>query len=232
MSHENEPLSLPCFQLFENEAVEKYIDGIGIHWYADRLVSSSKLTQTYEAFPGKFMVSTEASLGFIPLLPHVVLGSWDRAERYAFDIMDDINNYVGGWVDWNMVLDTDGGPTYISNFLDSPIIVNATAGEFYKQPYFYVIGHFSKFVPRSSVRIEVAHSDKDLTVSAFRRPDNGTALVILNRLVLNSNIKCGTHVNKEVDDGGRKTKRRVEYHQDSVVTLPSSFKVICQIVAT
>ncbi|VEN61153.1 unnamed protein product, partial [Callosobruchus maculatus] len=147
--------------LFENEAVEKYIDGIAIHWYADRFVSPKKLAQTYEEFPLKFMLASEASLGSIPLLPHVVLGSWSRAERYAFDIMEDLNNYVGGWVDWNMVLDLTGGPTYIWNFLDASIVVNATAGEFYKQPYFYVIGHFSKLVPRSSVRIEVTHSDKD-----------------------------------------------------------------------
>nr|CAH7746786.1 unnamed protein product [Callosobruchus chinensis] len=98
-----------------------------------------------------------------------------------------------------MVLDTDGGPTYISNFLDSPIIVNATAGEFYKQPYFYVIGHFSKFVPRSSVRIEVAHSDKDLTVSAFRRPDNGTALVILNRTDKSKNMTVTTGDARKLD---------------------------------
>jgi glucosylceramidase len=57
-----------------------------------------------------------------------------------------------------MVLDLGGGPTYINNFVDSPIIVNATGGEFYKQPMFYHLGHFSKFVPMGSVRID-ARSD-------------------------------------------------------------------------
>ncbi|CAH1966247.1 unnamed protein product [Acanthoscelides obtectus] len=121
-------------------------------------------------------------IGALPvIIQHVKLGSWDRAESYAFDIIDDVNHYVGGWVDWNMALNLQGGPTYIANYLDAPIIVNATAGEFYKQPYFYVIGHFSKFVPRGSLRIETTHTDKDLIVTAFRRPDNGTAIVILNR---------------------------------------------------
>jgi glucosylceramidase len=43
--------------------------------------------------------------------------------------------------DWNMVLDLGGGPTYINNFVDSPIIVNATGDKFYK----HHLEHFSKF---------------------------------------------------------------------------------------
>lgn len=97
-------------------------------------------------------------------------------------------HWVSGWVDWNMALDPNGGPNYISNFVESTIIVNATAAEFYKQPIYYHLGHFSKFVPRGSVRIDsnVVSSDSSTTVDsvAFRRPDNSTAVIILNRFVI------------------------------------------------
>ena len=83
-----------------------------------------------------------------------------------------------------MVLDLQGGPTYIDNYLDSPIIVNVKAGEFYKQPTFYHLGHFSKFVPRGSIRIYSNLCLKNVKHVAFRRPDNGTVIIILNRLVL------------------------------------------------
>lgn len=54
----------------------------------------------------------------------------------------DLNHWVTGWTDWNMALDTGGGPNWVNNFDNSPIIVNASAGEFYKQPMFYAVGHF------------------------------------------------------------------------------------------
>jgi len=53
-----------------------------------------------------------------------------------------LNNWAVGWVDWNMVLDMEGGPNWVENFVDSPIIVNAKNDEFYKQPTFYHLGHF------------------------------------------------------------------------------------------
>lgn len=79
-----------------------------------------------------------------------------------------------------MALDTNGGPTYINNYVDSPIIVNATANEFYRQPMFYALGHFSKFIPRRSVRI-YASQINNIPLIAFKRPDNGITVVILNK---------------------------------------------------
>lgn len=83
-----------------------------------------------------------------------------------------------------MVLDLNGGPTYVRNFVDSPILVNKTVGEFYKQPMYYVLGHFAKFVAADSVRIEagVINERRDgVDVVAFERPDNLTAVILTNR---------------------------------------------------
>lgn len=53
-----------------------------------------------------------------------------------------MNHWVTGWTDWNLALDMKGGPNWVKNFVDSPIIVNAANDEFYKQPMFYAMGHF------------------------------------------------------------------------------------------
>lgn len=92
-----------------------------------------------------------------------------------------MNHWVTGWTDWNMALDLKGGPSYISNLCDSPILVNATAQEFLKQPMFYALGHFSKFVPADSERIHVSGFSNRVPVTAFRRPDNGVVLVAMNK---------------------------------------------------
>ncbi|KAK6017390.1 hypothetical protein OSTOST_17091 [Ostertagia ostertagi] len=52
-----------------------------------------------------------------------------------------------------MCLNERGGPNWVDNFVDSPVIVNATSDEFYKQPMFYAMGHFSKFFKRDAVRV-------------------------------------------------------------------------------
>lgn len=86
-----------------------------------------------------------------------------------------------------MVLDLNGGPTWINNFVDSPIIVNATGDEFYKQPMYYALAHVSKYVPAGSVRIDVSPSAisavEGIETVGFLRPDKSVALIIYNSYV-------------------------------------------------
>jgi glucosylceramidase len=92
------------------------------------------------------------------------------------------NHWVSGWIDWNLALDTFGGPTYLENYLDAAIIINATANEFYKQPTFYAIAHLSKFVPPRSKRIQLTSTtDSGIDNVAFLRPDTLVTVVLLNR---------------------------------------------------
>lgn len=53
-----------------------------------------------------------------------------------------MNHFVSGWTDWNLVLDLEGGPNWVKNFVDSPVIVDGSKDVFYKQPMFYHLGHF------------------------------------------------------------------------------------------
>jgi len=111
----------------------------------------------------------------------VILGSWKRGEIYAMNIIESMSHWVSTWIDWNLALNTIGGPTWIKNYVDSSIIVNTTADEFYKQPMFYVLGHFSKYVPPNSVRIGTTSENIDgIQNIAFSTPDGGVVLVILN----------------------------------------------------
>lgn len=50
-----------------------------------------------------------------------------------------MNHGVAGWIDWNLALDENGGPNWIKNFVDAPIIVNPERDEFFKQPLFYAM---------------------------------------------------------------------------------------------
>ena len=61
---------------------------------------------------------------------NVILGSWERGENYVKDIIEGLNHWSTGWIDWNLALDPSGGPNWAENQADSPIIVNAVSKKY------------------------------------------------------------------------------------------------------
>nr|CAD7448937.1 unnamed protein product [Timema bartmani] len=169
--------------VMSDEKAAAYIDGVAVHWYWDGLFPASLLDYTHDSHPDKFLLATEACVGDKPWeFTKVDLGSWTRGEAYMEDIIQDMNHWVSGWVDWNLALDLTGGPNWARNFVDAAVIVNATADEFYKQPMFYALGHFSKFVPEGSVRVEVGLStNTGIRAVAFRTPSGCLVIIFYNR---------------------------------------------------
>ncbi|XP_071442851.1 lysosomal acid glucosylceramidase-like [Hetaerina americana] len=171
--------------VMQDADAQRYIDGIGVHWYWDSVVPTRTLDETHNRHPEKFILATESSIGDKPWnFEKVLLGSWSRGEEYMMDILQDLQHWVVGWIDWNLALNERGGPNWARNYVDSAVIVNATADEFYKQPMFYAIGHFSKFITQGSVRIALKAPDGDDYVNgvAFLKPDGGIAVVMHNQL--------------------------------------------------
>uniref|UniRef100_L7M0C6 Glucosylceramidase n=1 Tax=Rhipicephalus pulchellus TaxID=72859 RepID=L7M0C6_RHIPC len=170
--------------VLDDPEAAKYISGVAIHWYRNRGTGSWVLDSVHNSYPGKFILPSEACTGYNARQGRkVILGNWDRAEEYASDIIEDLNHWASGWTDWNLALDTQGGPNWAKNFVDSPIIVNATAKEFYKQPMYYALGHFSKFLPRGSVRIfsRVTEKSDNLLYGAFLTPESAIVVIVINR---------------------------------------------------
>lgn len=86
------------------------------------------------------------------------------------------------------MLDTKGGPNWIGNNVDAPILVDEKGKkEFYKQPMYYVMGHFAKFLPPQSTRValttktESENSLANVDRVAFFTPENQVALLLHNR---------------------------------------------------
>ncbi|CAB3405810.1 unnamed protein product [Caenorhabditis bovis] len=167
--------------IFNDPIANQYADGVAVHWYGNLYSPATTLDWTNERHPDKFILATEACAGYFG--HHgPIMGDWFRAESYADDIITDLNHHVTGWTDWNLCLDEIGGPNWAYNVVDAPIIVNKTSQEFYKQPMFYALGHFSKFFPKGSRRIGVK-VDGNLAVSAAAVSVTGgrRSIVVLNK---------------------------------------------------
>ena len=72
--------------------------------------------------------------------------------RYARDIIVGLDNWMTGWVDWNVVLDKQGGPNHVGNYCGAPIMIDIATKEIYYTPIFHILSQFSRTIrPGDSV---------------------------------------------------------------------------------
>jgi glucosylceramidase len=190
--------------MYKDERTSKYFDGTAIHWYASTYdYFPNELQYAHNKAPHKYLIQTEACVDSeIPKWKddqwywqkEATDWGWDWApekdkhlhpkyapvNRYARDIIGCLNNWVDGWIDWNMVLDKQGGPNWFKNWCVAPIIVDPEADEVYFTPIYYTMAHFSKYIRPGAEVIGVENLDKDLMVTAAKNPDNSIAVVLFN----------------------------------------------------
>uniref|UniRef100_A0A6G1SJP1 Glucosylceramidase n=1 Tax=Aceria tosichella TaxID=561515 RepID=A0A6G1SJP1_9ACAR len=170
----------------ENELVQKYISGMAFHWYVSGLlVPYDTLTTIVNKIEDKieFVMMSEACEGAFMSFKHVDLGNWQRGEAYASDIIEDFRRKTGAWIDWNLALDLKGGPNWAGNYVDSPIIVDKSKNEFYKQPMYYVLGHFSRFMRPGSTVVgsSISHVSGLSVIAAHVKSTGHLVVNLLNK---------------------------------------------------
>lgn len=163
------------------------VDLIGVHWYFDKISSVNVLDQVANRY-NKPVLYTESCTG-VGLASNdpihgPVFGSWARCMEYVNSMIDIFEHSVAGFIDWNMVLDEAGGPNYVQNVADAPIIFHKANGTLIKQPMFYGIAHFSRFVRAGCVRVQSKlsiYSNRKIKATAFLC-ENETVVVILHNI--------------------------------------------------
>ena len=165
---------------------EKYIDGAAFHWYSGDQYEN--IAQAARAFPGKGFLFSEGCVEGGPRP-----GAWFSGERYAHNIINDLNHGCTGWIDWNIALDMQGGPNHVGNYCDAPLLVDTDSGELHFNSSYYYIGHFSRFIRPQAARLECAidsymtpatvdgRMGNMMEACAFKNADGSAALVVLNR---------------------------------------------------
>ncbi|WLR43930.1 glycoside hydrolase family 30 protein [Bacillus carboniphilus] len=159
--------------VLEDSEAAKYVWGTGLHWYVSE--EFEKVGEVHRRFPDKHLLFTEGCQE-----GSVHLGQWITGERYGRNIIGDLNNWVEGYLDWNLVLNEEGGPNHVGNLCDSPIIADTKTNELHYNSSFYYIGHFSKFIRPGAVRIKLTNTNEKLTPTAFKNKDGSIVMVVMN----------------------------------------------------
>ncbi|MQP24312.1 glycosyl hydrolase family 30 [Flavobacterium sp. LMO8] len=219
--------------MYKDEKTSKYFSGTAIHWYESTYeVFPEALRYAYKKAPNKHLIQTEACVD--SEVPHwqddawywkkeATDWGWDWASekdkylhpkyapvnRYAEDIIGCLNNQVDGWVDWNMVLDRQGGPNWFKNWCVAPIIVDDKNDEVYFTPLYYVMSHFSKFMRPGAIKIGCEVNNKDLKVTAVQNPDQSIALVIFNPTEQSHSIAINLNNSKKTVTIARKALQTI-----------------------
>lgn len=190
--------------MYEDEFTGLYYHGTAVHWYASTYdYFADALQYAHTKAPNKHLINTEACID--AQVPRWQDDAWYWAEeatdwgwkwaeddqkylhpryvpafRYARDIIGCLNNWVDGWVDWNMVLDRQGGPNWAKNWCTAPVIVDPLTDEVYFTPLYYVLAHFSRFIRPGSIRIGFSNPDQNLMITAAQNPDGKIVVVAFN----------------------------------------------------
>lgn len=154
-------------------AAARYVWGTAIHWYEGEQFSAEGAA--HDAFPAKHLLFTEGCCE-----GGSAIGAWSHAERYGENLIGDLSHWVEGWIDWNIVLDQNGGPNHVGNYCDAPVIVNTRTGAVTYGPSFDYLGQFSRYIQVGAVRIGLDGGPPELGAVAFANPDGSLAVVVLN----------------------------------------------------
>ena len=184
--------------ILDDPDAAQYVWGVGFHWY-EKPLRFKNLARVHDRFPDINLLFTE---GCQEGGPH--LGEWGLGERYAHNMINDLNNWTVGWIDWNMLLNKQGGPNHVGNYCSAQIIADTETGELLYQSSYYYFGHIARYVRPGSVRVGCESSDKKLEAMAFHGPDGKLVVVVLNQtgkardfsLVLNEDtfeVPCPPH---------------------------------------
>lgn len=161
--------------MLSDKKANKHLWGIANHWYVSEAFEN--MSVVHDLFPDKHLIFTEGCIegGPKPL-------AWHTGERYGRNLFGDLNNWVEGWIEWNLILNEQGGPNHVGNFCDAPILADRKTHALTVNSSYYYIGHFSKFIRRGARRIHTTHNlPQGLFVTSYENPDGKKIIVLQNQ---------------------------------------------------
>lgn len=158
-----------------DEETTHMVAGLAFHWYSGDHFEALQMIR--EKYPDKKLLLSEACIEYSKFKADDFL---NNAQKYAHDMIGNLNNGMNTFIDWNIVLDEIGGPNHVGNFCDAPYLYDTKNLSIIETNICGHLWHFSHFIKNGAVRIGMTRYTDKLEVVAFENNDN-IVVVILNR---------------------------------------------------
>lgn len=179
--HNRDLLPQRAAHIMSDPKARPYVWGIGFHWYetwAKGQPMHRNVAAVHAAYPDVKLLMTEAT---VEKFDPARLQDWANGERYGSEIMADLNAGAAGWIDWNMLLDSQGGPNHVGNYCFA-LLHASDDGQLIYTPSYAYMGHFTRYIKPGARRVGATTSRSTLDTVAFRNGDGKLAVVVMNRL--------------------------------------------------
>ncbi len=188
--HNKEGLYHRIRDTFQVEGCREQVAGASVHWYTGDHFDAIRAVR--KVYPELKIFFTE---GCVEYSRFADSGEVQKAEMYAHDILGNLKAGCNAILDWNLLLDENGGPNHVGNFCAAPMMADGKGGVEKHLSYYY-IGHFSRYILKGARQILTSSYTDRIETVAFVNPDGSRTAVMLNRtdipaeLVLREETAC------------------------------------------
>lgn len=151
------------------------IAGVAFHWYTGEHFDALALVR--ERFPELKLVFSEGCVEYSRFEPADARGN---AAMYAHDIIGNLNAGMNMFIDWNVLLDAEGGPNHVRNFCAAAIMACPDTGNARRTAIYWVMAEFSRHMRPGARRVATTKFTSALDVVAAENPDGSLVLVVHN----------------------------------------------------
>lgn len=158
-----------------DETTAHMIAGAAFHWYSGDHFDALRLVRAQ--YPNLSLLFSEGCIEYNRFDRNDQLKS---ARMYAHDMIGNYNAGMNTFLDWNIALDTDGGPNHAQNFCEAPILCNPKTGVYEKRLSYDYIRHFSRFIAPGARHLSTTTFSTEVDAAAFLNPNGSIIVVLLN----------------------------------------------------
>ncbi|MGM9589767.1 MAG: glycoside hydrolase family 30 beta sandwich domain-containing protein, partial [Faecousia sp.] len=96
------------------------------------------------------------------------------------DLIGNLNEGMGVFLDWNLILNEVGGPNHVGNYCDAPFLLHTGEGKLMRSEIQHYLEHFSRYITPGSIRIGFSRYTDKIELTAFQTGES-IVVVFLNR---------------------------------------------------
>ena len=187
--HNKERVVERALDMLDDET-ESMLAGAAFHWYSGDHFEAVQILR--DKYPDKVLMMSECCglhqpgrAGFaLPFLPVSYTAAetveYEDAVNYAHDIIGNLNAGMNRWIDWNMIVDANGGPRHVPGGFTAAMIAGED-GSFRTNLTYHYIGHFSRYILPGAKRIGFSRYTDHFEMTAARNEDGSITAVFLNK---------------------------------------------------